>query len=304
MSKIKLSLAIFLFIFISACSPKSAESAPACDSTAAALDTMSVASSVSSSAAKVNPADKAHKFVRTADLRFKVKNVIRSTYNIEDIAAKMGGFVTYTDLKSNINYTETTKISADSTLETTHFTVTNNMTIRIPNTKLDTTLKEIAKNIEFLNFRVIKADDVALQMLSNELAIKRSTKNEVRMTHAIDYRGKKLNETTNAEEVVLNKQEQADNARIANLTLKEQINYSTVSIEIYQRQSVKREVIVNNENIEEFQPTLSSQLGDSFKFGWEILEGLLVFIVKLWGIYLIALIGYVVYIIYKLKTKK
>ena len=304
MSKIKLSLAIFLFIFISACSPKSAESAPACDSTAVALDTMSGATSVSSSAAKENPADKAHKFVRTADLRFKVKNVIRSTYNIEDIVSKMGGFVTYTDLKSNINYTETTKISADSTLETTHFTVTNNMTIRIPNTKLDTTLKEIAKNIEFLNFRVIKADDVALQMLSNELAIKRSTKNEARMTHAIDYRGKKLNETTNAEEVVLNKQEQADNARIANLTLNDQINYSTVSIEIYQRQSVKREVIVNDENIEEFQPTLGSQLGDSFKFGWEILEGLLVFIVKLWGIYLIALIGYIVYMIYKIKTKK
>ena len=42
---------------------------------------------VSSSAAVEKHKDSTRKFIRTAELKFKVKNVIKSTYNIEDITA-------------------------------------------------------------------------------------------------------------------------------------------------------------------------------------------------------------------------
>src|SRR5665647_1186990 len=58
---------------------------------------------ISSSAAVENGKDTTHKFIRTADLKFKVKSVIKSTYNIEDITNRQGGFVTYTNLTSNID---------------------------------------------------------------------------------------------------------------------------------------------------------------------------------------------------------
>jgi hypothetical protein len=161
----------------------------------------------------------------------------------------MGGFVTYTNLTSNIDDNETKPVSSDSSLVITHFTVTNSITLRVPNTRLDTTLKLLSANIDYLDYRIIKADDVALQMLSNNLTLKRSAKNENRITHAIDHRGKKLNETTTAEEVVLSKQEQADNARIANLSLRDQLNFSTVNLVIYQRQSFRHELIANDKNI-------------------------------------------------------
>ena len=74
------------------------------------------AKSVSSSAAVENGKDTTHKFVRTADLKFKVKSVIKSTYDIEDITNQQGGFVTYTKLTSNINNVSTTAISTDSSL--------------------------------------------------------------------------------------------------------------------------------------------------------------------------------------------
>jgi hypothetical protein len=110
-------------------------------------------------------------------------------------------------------------------------------------------LKLLSANIDYLDYRIIKADDVALQMLSNNLTLKRSAKNENRITLAIDHRGKKLTETTTAEEVVLSKQEQADNARIANLSLRDQLNFSTVNLVIYQRQSFRHELIANDKNI-------------------------------------------------------
>ena len=134
------------------------------------------------------------------DIKFKVKNVPQSTYAIENTTAKFGGFVTYTNLQSDISEKTKTKISQDSTLETTKYNVENNITIRVPNTQLDTILKTISKQIDFLDFRVIKADDVSLQILANQLAQNRSTSQEKRVQKAVDTKGKKLTTIIDAEE--------------------------------------------------------------------------------------------------------
>ena len=89
------------------------------------------------------------------------------------------------------------------------------MTLRVPNIKLDSTLKDIAKSIDYLDYRIIKADDVSLQILANDFTQKRATNNYSRITNDIENNRKKLNETTDAEEIVFSKQAQADNAKIA-----------------------------------------------------------------------------------------
>ena len=297
MNTLKILVGFLIIQLIVSCSPKSSEEAGVSDYEA--FDTI-----VSSSAAVVNKKDSTHKFIRTAELKFKAKSVIKSTYNIEDIATRMGGFVSYTNLSSNINYSNTKAISVDSSLIITHFTVENSMIIRVPNTKLDTTLKLISKNIDFLDYRIIKAEDVALQLLSNNLTIKRSNKNEERITRAIDNRGKKLTETTIAEEVLLSKQEQADNARIANLALKDQLNFSTINLYIYQNQTVKYELIANDTDIKNYEQSFGSKILESLKQGWDILEAVLVFIINLWGLALLAIIIFLLYKLYIVKFKK
>lgn len=259
---------------------------------------------ISSTAAVENNLDSTRRFIRTADLKFKVKSVLQSTYDIEFIMARQGGFVTYTNLNSSIDYTTTTAVSADSSLETTYFTVSNSMILRVLNTLLDTTLKEISRNIDYLDYRIIKADDVALQIRSNELTQKRSAKNEARLEKAIENRGKKLNETTTAEEVLLSKQEQADNAKIANLALTDQINFSTINISIYQRQAIKRELVSNRKDIAAYDPGFGSKLLESVAYGWRMLEALVVFLVQLWAVLLFLLLAYFLYKKYNSRQKK
>ncbi len=266
--------------------------------------TDSVESPVSSSAAVVSKKDTERKFVRTADLKFKVKDVAKATYYIEDVVNRQGGFVTYTNLVSTIDNTSSTQVSEDSTLETTFYNVTNTMTIRVPNNKLDSTLKEIAKNIDYLDYRIIKADDVALQLLSNELTQKRVAKNEARVANAIDTKGKKLAETTTAEETLLSKQEASDNAKIANLSLQDQVSFSTITINIYQKQTLKRELICNNKSTKEYEPNFGIKVYQSLQFGWDMLETIIVSIVRLWGLILLALIAYLIYRKYGRKAKK
>ena len=305
-----LHLIPILIILSSLLSCKSGNSyAPAAAADSTMVDNSKVAadssaSPVSSSAAVVNKKDAERKFVRTADLRFKVKSVVKATYDIEDVVNRQGGFVTYTNLASTVDNTSSTQVSEDSTLETTFYNVTNTMTIRVPNDKLDTTLKEIAKNVDYLDYRIIKADDVALQLLSNELTQKRAAKNETRVANAIDTKGKKLGDITDAEESLVNKQEAADNARIANLTLLDQVSFSTITINIYQRQTLKRELICNNKSTKEYEPTFGVKIFESLQFGWDMLETIIVSILKLWGLILLALVAYITYRKYGHKDKK
>lgn len=299
MKTLKLILGFGIAMYLFACSRGSNErmaNVAINDSTSNAF--------ISSSAAVENNKDTTHKFIRTADLKFKVNSVIKSTYNIENITNRQGGFVTYTNLTSTIDHVSTSAISADSSLETTYYTVSNSITLRVPNTRLDTTLKEISKNIDYLDYRIIKADDVALQILSNNLTRKRSAKNEQRLTNAIDNRGKKLSETTSAEEVLLRKQEQADNALVSNLALADQISFSTINLFIYQRQTIKRELISNDKNIDSYEPGFGSKILEALKFGWDMLEALIVFLVNFWGIFLLGIIAFIIYRRFGHKLKK
>lgn len=285
----KFGLALLLFGLAFAC--KQAESTD--NAIEAAADTTAV-DNISSNAA-VEKKESNRKFVRTADLKFKVKNVAQSTYAIENIVAKNGGFVTFTDLKSAINEKSETKISQDSTLETTRFTVDNTITLRVPNTQLDTVLKSMVKEVAFLDSRLIKADDVALQLLSNKMAQKRLTSHQKRLEKGIDTKGKKLNDITNAEDKVLGRETESDETVLRNLSLEDQINFSTVTLYLYQRESVMQELVANEKSINAYRPHIGLQVWDSIKTGWFMLEAIIAFMVQLWALFLIVILGIVGY---------
>ena len=248
-----------------------------------------------SSSAAVEKKDSKQKFIRTADIKFKVKNVVKSTYAIENAVQKFGGFVTYTNLQSTIQDQIKTKVSQDSTLETTKFTVENNITIRVPNTQLDTVIKSIAKQIDFMDFRVIKADDVSLKLLSNQLSQKRSANTEKRVEKAIDEKGKKINDIMEAENTLANQKEAHDNHKIEQLSMQDQINFSTITLQLYQKETIKQEVTASEKDNNSYKPNLGIQIIDSLKSGWYILEGIFVFFLQLWPFILIGCGGYYLY---------
>jgi hypothetical protein len=286
----KLGLALLLLGIAFAC--KQAEATD--NATEAGADATAVEKTISSNAA-VEKKESNRKFVRTADLKFKVKNVAKSTYAIENIVAKNGGFVTFTDLKSTVNEKSETKISQDSTLETTRFTVDNTITLRVPNTQLDTVLKLMVKEVAFLDSRLIKADDVALQLLSNKMAQKRLTSHQKRLEKGIDTKGKKLNDITNAEDKVLDRETESDETVLKNLSLEDQVNFSTVTLYLYQRESVLQEMVANEKSINAYRPHIGLQILDGLKTGWFMFEAIIAFIVQLWSIIVLIILGLFIY---------
>jgi hypothetical protein len=90
----------------------------------------------------------------------------------------------------------------------------------------------------------------------------------------------------------LNKQEQADNAKIANLSLNDQIKFSTVNLSIYQRQGIKRAIILNENNMEKYEIGFGYKLLEGFAYGWNLLKAFFVVLSKLWSVFLCVVLIY------------
>jgi hypothetical protein len=235
------------------------------------------------------------KFIRTADVKFKTKDVSRTTQEVENLTRKYNGFVTHTHLTSSVINTTTIPISADSLLERKEYIMENTMTIRVPNHQLDTLLYEINNSADFVDFRIVKADDVHLQLLENSLKIKRAAQTEKRYTKAIDEQSKKLPENMSAEEALFALQNQADSHTLSNLTYLDKINFSTVSLNFYQPSTFKYDKLINHTNIKAFEPSLIQRISEAFAAGWSIFEEVLIFIVRIWALLLIGIAGFWLY---------
>jgi hypothetical protein len=269
---------------------------------ASADSTYSNSYTSSSAAEEENTSNK--KFIRTGDVKFKVHDVVKATYEIESTINKFKGFVTYTNLSSKIDHHSIEKISADSSLETTRFNVVNSISFRVPNTQLDTVLKSLGRLVEYMDYRIIKAEDVTLQVISNDIHQVRIKNYEKRLMDGIDNKGRKLPDLVDAEETLLNKQQQADNSTIANLQLHDQIQYSTVNLDIYQTTETNRKLIANFNSIRKFEPWFGGKLLESLEYGWEILEAFILFIARFWGFTIMGVIVFLLVRKYKYKLQK
>lgn len=241
------------------------------------------------------------KFIRTADLKFKVKNVMSATEQIEDMAAGYGGFITYSDLENSVENRESTKISRDSILVTQLVVVENSMVLRVPNEKLDSLVRQFNKLITYLDYRIIKMDDVTLQFVANRMKSQRLNTYTKRQAGHVDNRGKKLGESTLAEDKILDRQMQADEVSVQTMSLEDQVNYCTINLAIYQEAIVVKSVKPNFEYVAASKPNIFSRIGDALIQGWWILEEIIVFFVKIWGVLLV--VGAIVFSAIYLKRK-
>lgn len=226
-----------------------------------------------------NPVAEGRKFIRTAELKFRVADVSNTTSKIETIVRNQGGFVTYTNLSSSIDNKDTYQVSSDSSLETIYYTLSNELKLRIPNRKFDSTLQSIATLVDFLDYKVVKADDVSLQLLDNQLTKKRANK---------------TNGKTSAETETYTK-EKADEAEIADRDLSDQLRYSTISLQFSQRESIKRSMIPNNKDIAAYTPNIFVKIWDALKVGWSKVEALFLFAIEMWGILLLAVLAWLLF---------
>jgi len=233
-----------------------------------------------------------HNFIRKANVKCKVKDVLACTQQIEYITNMAGGYVTKSELISSKDYCNSIHFKKDSVMDLTYYTTTSDLAIRVPNMYLDTVLSQITHMALFVDHRNISSDDVKLKLYANKLAENRYKQYKDRVQNRIDKKDAKLNQVTSAEENVLEKQTLADNKRIESYDLADQVNYSTVMISLYEKQKTLLDVNVLPATITPYEPSFFIKLGNSFMNGLNILEKLLLFIINLWGVFVLLFVLY------------
>ena len=228
-----------------------------------------------------------HNFIRKADLKCQVENVLSVTRRIENLVASNGGYLSKSDLVSTVTHYNSVRVKEDSLLESTFYTVGNAMSIRVPSSQLDTVVRVITDLAVFVDYRRLSSDDVKSQLFANQLAQKRLVQYNAKLEKKVEANSAPLKQIAAAEESILEKQTQADGKRMESFDLADQVNYSTITLELYQQEQEQKKVVVAAGGVQPYEPGFVSKLGTAVSNGFDVLKACILFLVNSWGLLLI-----------------
>ncbi len=244
------------------------------------------------------------KFIRTANLKFKVNRVDDAVIEIENRTRTLGGFVNYSRLNNFIRDSTCKAISQDSSIQIIHFMTEGFLILRVPDYRMDSLLTALGPLSTIMLNREITAEDVRIQMLGNQMTHRRIIRSNQRIANAISRKGRRLSDIEKAERAMEEQEEAADNAHISNLTLEDSSKFSTITVGIYQDPGTRYTEVVREKKIAEYEPPFFSQIGESFSNGWQLIKDLIILLVRFWTVIIFCLIGYVTLYKYVRFSKK
>lgn len=192
---------------------------------------------------------KSQKIIKTADVRFQVKNLSKSIVKIQAMIRKYNGYVS--SAKQERQYNQ----------------IQSNITIRVGSDTFEDLLDDILREGIYLDHKNVKARDVTEEFVDIQTRLKTKRAVEKRYLEILE-KAKSIEEILKVENQlrVIREEIEAKEGRLKFLV--DQINYSTIQLVIYQK----------TEAAEAPSPGFLSKMGKGFKTGW---QGILSFIIYL-----------------------
>lgn len=231
-----------------------------------------------------------------AELKYKVQDVVATTSQIERTTIRMGGFILENSVSNSTDYTTHTPVAKDSSLVTKHMALAGTMTIRIPSILLDSTIRHLCSFADYIDYRHIKAEEVTMQLMANQLELKRAQNHGKRVETAIHKKGNRLADVLQGETSLYEGQRNADQTIVQTFDLQDKVDFSTIELTIYQHPSVFQEIIFTPSTPTTYTPSLWTKVIDALQTGWIMGEWIIIALIKMW--FLIAL-GIGVLVVYR-----
>lgn len=202
------------------------------------------------------------KIIKTVNYRIQVKDVNASTEKVKQLVAGQGGYI------------------SGMSLNNSSYEISNDITIRVPQENLETLLTAIGEEAVYTNYRSEQAQDVTEEYVDLEIRLR--TKKEVRDRYIdiLRNKAKTVEDVLNAEEKIRVIQEEIESVEGRLKYLSNQAALSTINLTIYQRVEYRPQPDVYHESF-------GSRLINSLKGGWELLQGLVLFLIRIWPLLII-----------------
>lgn len=275
---IRLSLAAALLLGIYSC--KKGEVASSDMEAYANSDTVAVASDSISSVATMKVKDR--QFIKTADVNMEVKDVYETTISIEKSVQELGGFVTQSNLQSNVVSEDTYNTSDENAVLVKKYQTENRMQLRVPTEKLGELLTKINDKKLFLNSRLINAEDITSSIKYAQLENKRIEKNSKNISELKPDKDKVDLYNQNMSEGNLQ--------QLANMDVTDNLKYSTVDIYIKEPKIRVAEIaITNTDSIDDqYKFDFLYSTKSAFVEGYYLIQKIIVGLITVWPIVLIG----------------
>jgi len=215
----------------------------------------------------------AEKLVKTADMRFKVKNVEETSRQVVTLTKSIKGLVLRNRIGSSEMNNSKVRKSGDSVMQVTTFNTHGEMTVKIPSEHLDDFMADVTKMGLYINDRRTEISDMSLDYLSAQL--KYQNRHELVNQQKAGKVGIK-----NPANVMLLKDEMIDQ-QIGNKTIDDAVKNSVVNLSFYQSNIIFKEIVVNDDP-SAYKPPFFKRMADNFADGWTLFGEMLLAIINVW----------------------
>jgi len=226
----------------------------------------------------------AEKIIKTADMRFRVKDVQQTKEQLSKTIKAEGGTVAEFSIESTIQETDKVKQSTDSLKEITSYRTQGYLVAKVPSEKLDEFTNTIARMAVFVDHQSMKMDDQSIAYLANKL----KAQNRVDAIEKINKVASK--KSANVESSLYIKDDYVDR-KIENMQIDSRVKFSTITLNFYQDNTVKT-MIVANDNLYDYRPAFVNRLWLGIVNGWTIFKEIIIAISNLW---MLILVGFAIF---------
>jgi len=238
------------------------------------------------------------KIINTADMRCRVSDVYTAVDSLERMVNALDGLIAESQMENEITSSRSIRYKPDSQKTVRAYTTTAHLTLRVPLLYLDTVIRQVPKLATFIDSRTMQREDVTLQYLSNAM------KNEaagVAPPVVADKKKGGIKENPKQTAIAPKKIDTVIDRRIANLQILDNVNYATLRIDLYQAERTDIQVTADTDNasIVPFGTRIGLALAD----GWQFFKHILILWFTLWPLWLIVVIGWLIYTTHKKKKQ-
>jgi hypothetical protein len=221
---------------------------------------------------QVGEVESVRRMLREASVQFVAKDVVKTALAIDKMTFETGGFIEQKNIDFHISDIKTQKISDGKVKILEKIEPMANIIVRIPSEKATNFVNQLLPLMYFLNQQQYSAKRYELR----------------RLEEAID-------QTQSVPSTIKNSQ-LSEIARLTQLEVQDRVRYSTIVIHIDQQAIVRERIDIDMDAVAQLNAdSFWKRTWNGVLDGWLMVLDLLVVLLTIWPLYLLLIIGVLIY---------
>ncbi len=208
------------------------------------------------------------KIIKSANARYKVKNVKEATYKIKAIAQKHGAYISDLRFQNDLYKKE------------------NRFTIKVPQKYFDIVMDSVNAVVDFVEYENITTKDVTEEYIDLETRLKTKLEVKARYESILRKNAKTVEDILKTEDKLRIIQEEIESAQGRLKYLTNKVSFSTIQIDLY-------ESVDYVEEPENYTKTFLDKSKEGVSNGWFFIEAFIIVLINIWPLLIVGITAYI-----------